>query len=126
MAMLSVSPARSNLVGTQLAWLVDDDANHRNPKLGVVILGEWSDDKFDKQCPAEVKQILEDFKSVAQSRDLEIPYNYMNDCSPAQSPLETYGADNLAFLKEVAGRYDASRVFQKLQNGGYLLSKIKN
>jgi hypothetical protein len=48
----------------------------------------------------------------------------MNDASRDQNPLASYGKDNVQKLKTVAAKYDPSQVFQKLQNGGFLLSRI--
>jgi hypothetical protein len=48
----------------------------------------------------------------------------MNDASRDQSPLATYPSANLEKLKAVAAKYDSLRVFQNLQNDGFLLSKV--
>ncbi|KAH7384411.1 hypothetical protein DE146DRAFT_668550, partial [Phaeosphaeria sp. MPI-PUGE-AT-0046c] len=44
----------------------------------------------------------------------------MNDASTDQNPLATYPAANLERLKVVAAKYDPCRIFQTLQNGGFL------
>lgn len=35
--------------------------------------------------------------------------------------LGSYGAENIKLMQEVAAKYDPEGVFQKLQNGGFLL-----
>jgi hypothetical protein len=48
----------------------------------------------------------------------------MNDVSAAQSPLESYGPANVAKMRDVSSQYDADGIFQRLQNSGFLLSKL--
>ncbi|KAF2271689.1 uncharacterized protein EI97DRAFT_387396, partial [Westerdykella ornata] len=48
---------------------------------------------------------------------------YMNDASRDQNPLASYPEANLSRLREIAQKYDPGRVFQVLQNDGFLLSK---
>jgi hypothetical protein len=48
----------------------------------------------------------------------------MNDASYTQSPLKSYGTNSLASLNAASRKYDPKGVFQKLQNSGFLLSKV--
>jgi hypothetical protein len=48
----------------------------------------------------------------------------MNDASVAQSPLDSYGSVNVAKMRDVSSRYNPAGVFQRLQNSGFLLSKL--
>lgn len=50
---------------------------------------------------------------------------YLNYADPSQSPLASYGEDNIKFMKEVATEYDPQQVFQKLCPGGYKLIDIQ-
>ncbi|KAK7716377.1 hypothetical protein SLS64_003531 [Diaporthe eres] len=50
---------------------------------------------------------------------------YLNYADPSQSPLASYGKDNIKFMKEVAAEYDPQEVFQKLCPGGYKLSDVQ-
>ena len=59
----------------------------------------------------------------ATKHNADLPYRFMNDAYDGQKVLSGYGADNLVRLKKVAKAYDPEGVFQKLQNGGWLLSK---
>ncbi|KAJ9271769.1 CAZyme family AA7 [Paecilomyces variotii] len=64
------------------------------------------------------------WKELGQERGLHNPFVYMNDASRDQNPLMSYTEENLAKLKAISLRYDPSQVFQKLQNDGFLLSKV--
>jgi hypothetical protein len=48
----------------------------------------------------------------------------MNDASRDQNPLASYGTTNVEKLENISKKYDPQRVFQKLQNNGFLLSKV--
>lgn len=48
----------------------------------------------------------------------------MNDGSPTQTVLDTYGAENVKKMRDAAAKYDTDGIFQKLQNDGVLLRKI--
>ncbi|KAI2997857.1 hypothetical protein CBS147346_8479 [Aspergillus niger] len=60
------------------------------------------------QCLAKTKGTLLDFK-------------YMTFDTGSQKVLGSYGAENIKLMQEVAAKYDPEGVFQKLQNGGFLL-----
>lgn len=51
-------------------------------------------------------------------------YKYVNYASRDQDALASYGSGNIERLKEVAKKYDPSGVFQGLQAGGWLLSRV--
>ena len=50
----------------------------------------------------------------------------MNDASYIQSPLQGYGPESLAFLGAASRKWDPEGVFQRLQNSGFLLSKMRD
>lgn len=66
----------------------------------------------------------EKWKEIGELRGSYIDYIYQNDASRDQNPIATYGAENIAKLKEIAAKYDPDQVFQKLQRDGFLLSKV--
>ncbi|KAM3515926.1 hypothetical protein MY11210_000466 [Beauveria gryllotalpidicola] len=83
----------------------------------------WKDAGNDKEARSVTIETVEYWKKLSKDHDLEIPFIFMNDASRDQNPLASYGPANLARLKAVACKYDGEKVFQKLQNGGFLLSK---
>lgn len=52
-----------------------------------------------------------------------LDFIFLNDASHDQNPLASYGTENLAKLREISRAYDPEQIFQKLQNGGFLLSR---
>lgn len=91
--------------------------------LGWTTLVDWVDEADDELVRSVSIELTEQWKTVSQERGLNIDYIYMNDASRDQNPLAGYGATNVDKLKKIAKKYDPNRVFQKLQNNGFLLSK---
>ena len=48
----------------------------------------------------------------------------MNYASRDENPHASYGEENVQRLKKVVLKYDLTQVFQRLQNSGFLLSKL--
>ena len=44
---------------------------------------------------------------------------YLNYAWMDQNPIASYGAENIAFLKETAAKFDPKGVFQKLRRSGF-------
>ena len=47
---------------------------------------------------------------------------YMNYAYPTQSVIQSYGEENVRFLKGVSKKYDPQQIFQKLVPGGFKLN----
>jgi hypothetical protein len=67
--------------------------------------------------------IVEKCEVVAKKNGTYLLFKYSNYSSRDQNPLASYGAENLQKLKDIAFKYGPDRVFQTLQNGGWLLSR---
>ncbi|KAK8026555.1 FAD linked oxidase-like protein [Apiospora marii] len=87
-------------------------------------LVDWTDPKDDEKVRSVSIETTEQWKKLGQERGLHLPFLYMNDASRDQNPLATYGAENIARLKEISLKYDPTQLFQKHQNGGFLLSNV--
>ncbi|EED12004.1 6-hydroxy-D-nicotine oxidase, putative [Talaromyces stipitatus ATCC 10500] len=83
---------------------------------------DWVDAADDDLVRGVSIATTEKWQSLATARGSASDFIYMNDASRDQNPLGTYGSSNLAQLKAIAEKYDPSKVFQRLQNGGFLLS----
>ncbi|KAF1846872.1 FAD-binding domain-containing protein, partial [Cucurbitaria berberidis CBS 394.84] len=88
-------------------------------------LVDWTDAKNDDVARSVGIATTKKWKELSTARNLQIPFLYMNDASRDQSPLDTYPATNIQRMKTIAAKYDPLRVFQTLQNDGFLLSKVK-
>lgn len=68
------------------------------------------------------REALVKIESRARAKGLLQKFQYLNYAAPYQKPLASYGAGNLAFLKEVSKRYDPEGVFQTRVPGGFKLA----
>ncbi|KAM7210774.1 hypothetical protein V8F06_013852 [Rhypophila decipiens] len=84
---------------------------------------DWTNPEFDAQARQVSIDTTARWSQRAKERGVDLPFLYLNDASRDQNPLASYGAQNLAKLKAIAAKYDPKQVFQKLQNGGFLVSK---
>lgn len=53
-----------------------------------------------------------------------LPFVYLNYANPSQDPLGSYGAENVAFLRDISAKYDPHGVFQQRVPGGFKISRV--
>ena len=84
---------------------------------------EWSNASIDSQIYRIVGEMGNAIEAAASKNGAALRFRFMNDANDRQNVLGTYGAASLERLRDIAGRYDPSELFQRFQNGGWLLSK---
>jgi hypothetical protein len=67
-------------------------------------------------------QGVKDFAATIKGGQHDLTFLCYSDGS--QSPLASYGLENVKKMKEVAIKYDPAQVFQKLVPGGFKISKV--
>lgn len=60
----------------------------------------------------------------AMSQGLLLEWQYLNYADGTQDPLNSYGKDNVDFIRKVAAKYDPSGMFQKKVMSGWKISKV--
>lgn len=91
---------------------------------GWTTIVDWKNAGDDEIVRDAVIATTNKWRELGESRGLAIPFLFMNDASRDQNPLASYGKENVRQLQEVAAKYDPSRLFQTLQNNGFLLSRV--
>jgi hypothetical protein len=86
---------------------------------------DWENEVDDDLVRSVSIDFTERWEKRGRDLGVYLPFVYMNDASRDQNPLASYGSENLARLVEVSQEYDSKRVFQTLQNDGFLLSKVQ-
>ncbi|RAQ65178.1 hypothetical protein COH20_006906 [Aspergillus flavus] len=89
-----------------------------------LVRADWKNAKDEERVREAVRKIVDVAESEAKQAGVHLPYLYSNYASRDQDPLASYGVENAKRLKEIALKYDPDGVFQKLQNGGWLLSSM--
>ncbi|KAI0436661.1 hypothetical protein F4803DRAFT_213525 [Xylaria telfairii] len=84
---------------------------------------EWEDSASDAAAMTALSNLTSKVEELTKKRGLFLETKLMNDAGFNQNVLASYGTSNLKRLRDIASQYDPSKVFQKLQNNGFLLDK---
>jgi hypothetical protein len=79
---------------------------------------------LDSKGAELVQTLVKRIKAAAADAGKLLEFEFMNDGNFAQSPLRRYGAESVAYMRDVAKKYDPDGVFQGLQNDGFLPTTI--
>ncbi|KAF1993844.1 Glucooligosaccharide oxidase [Amniculicola lignicola CBS 123094] len=63
-------------------------------------------------------------EAYADSRGLDVQWQYLNYVDETQNPLKSYGKSNVDFIRRVAAKYDPTGFFQKRVVSGWKISKV--
>ncbi|RAL10134.1 FAD-binding oxidoreductase [Aspergillus homomorphus CBS 101889] len=92
------------------------------PQCWWVFTCEWPKDGSDDAAAQNaIETMSETVQSLAKARGILLDFKCMSFATATQEVLGSYGAENVRRIQEVAAKYDPEGVFQKLQNGGFLL-----
>lgn len=73
---------------------------------------------------AKMTAWVDDMEAYAKSVGSFIDWKYINYADITQDPLSSYGAENVARIRDAAAKYDPEGVFQFRVPGGYKISKL--
>ncbi|KAI1500521.1 putative 6-hydroxy-D-nicotine oxidase [Biscogniauxia marginata] len=82
---------------------------------------QWQDDRFDSLAHEAVVRSGDAVREFAHENGLLLDFEFLNDASWHQTPIEKYGQANLDRLVDISRRYDPLRGFQRLQGRGFIL-----
>ncbi|KXX79885.1 Bifunctional solanapyrone synthase [Madurella mycetomatis] len=91
------------------------------PQCWWVFTCEWPNEGNDAPAENAIGFLGEKVEFLARKKGLWLDYKCANFAIGHQKVLRSYGAENLKKLQEAAAKYDPERVFQNLQNDGFLL-----
>lgn len=87
-------------------------------------MADWNNPADGDRVRQAMRHIVDAAEATAKANGTYLPYQYCNYASLDQDPLESYGAENLERLRAIASKCDPDGVFQTLQSGGWLLSRV--
>ncbi|KAL4804248.1 hypothetical protein BDV18DRAFT_162011 [Aspergillus unguis] len=90
----------------------------------LLVMADYTDPGNEPRIRAAVRKIIDAVEETAKRDNTYLPFKYANYASRDQDPLAGYGRENLQKLKDIARRYDPEGIFQRLQGGGWLLSRV--
>ncbi len=89
--------------------------------LVLLLSGLWPDSSSNAAVEQISRAALSAIKCRAKAKGLLRDFQYLNYAAPFQTPLTSYGAENLKFLQQVSKKYDPTAVFQRRVPGGFKL-----
>lgn len=81
----------------------------------------WTDPTDDPSLNAAAENWVTSVQQFSASAGTNVDFLYLNYAASFQDPLASYGAANLAFMRQVSQKYDPEQVFQNLVPGGFKL-----
>lgn len=87
---------------------------------------EWTNQEDEPAVLEAARKIIDAAETTAKKNGTYLNFKYSNYSSRDQDPQSTYGAENLAKLRNIASKVDPNGVFQNLQYGGWLVSRAGN
>lgn len=83
----------------------------------------WESPEDDVPAKQLIHKIGQSIEEIAHRHDSYLSYRFMNDAYDGQGVLVSYGHANFQKLSSISQAYDTDGTFQRLQNGGWLLTK---
>ncbi|KAI7258145.1 hypothetical protein KC343_g2476 [Hortaea werneckii] len=84
----------------------------------------WTYAEQDDLFNGQAKWLRDELAAFAKSIGADNEFIYLDYADADQNPLGSYGEENVRKMKAAAKEYDPQGVFQKLQPGGFKLSKV--
>ena len=84
---------------------------------------QWLNEKRTAEAHKYIVKMEGLINGAAKKHGKYLEYIFANDGATHQNVMRHYGAANLEKMKAASRKYDPAQVFQKLQFGGYLVSK---
>ncbi|KAI0147995.1 FAD-binding domain-containing protein [Hypoxylon sp. NC0597] len=84
----------------------------------------WTDSTQDQSVWDISQRITQRCTDAVNAKNMSLPYLFMNTAGMKQNVLDSFGSENVAFIKAVAAKYDPGNVFQRLQNNGFLIRNL--
>lgn len=82
------------------------------------------DDAAVAIADAELSAMTSKLNEFALGEGEKAEFVYLNYAGVSQNPLGSYGPDNIAFMKDVAKRYDPDGFWQQRVPGGFKLTRV--
>jgi FAD/FMN-containing dehydrogenase len=87
----------------------------------LLLSASWADTASTKAVQDATRHVMSLLEACAEKKGLLLKFQYLNYAAAYQTPLESYGEENLNFLRGVSREYDPKGVFQKQIPGGFKL-----
>ncbi|MCJ1364523.1 hypothetical protein MMC16_003634 [Acarospora aff. strigata] len=87
------------------------------------VLAQWKSPADTNNLHNIVVNLVDYMTAKAQASGNYLPFKFPNDASSVQNVVASWGPESVAKMRAASEKYDRAQVFQKLQAGGWLVSK---
>lgn len=87
----------------------------------VGVAAAWSNASEDALMNQLAQTVVTNIDTAAKKLGQHYEYKYLNYASPWQDVIQSYGAANMAKLRNMSKKYDPRGIFQKNVPGGFKL-----
>ena len=92
-----------------------------NESAGINLSAQHWDDADETIMESATQKFINSVDEYTKSIGQYKSFRYMNYAYPTQDVIDSYGQENVEFLRRVSGKYDPAWVFQKLVSRGHKL-----
>ncbi|KAI0805856.1 FAD-binding domain-containing protein [Xylaria sp. FL0064] len=93
------------------------------PQTWWAFVSQWESQTNDTLAQQAIDELYQGMQRVSREKKQWLDFIFMNEGKWTQDVLASYGQANVQKMKDVQLKYDSKRVFQTLQNDGYLLRR---
>jgi FAD/FMN-containing dehydrogenase len=97
------------------------DEGPDEPLVNVQFTVNWALEEHDEVVRVITREAIEQIDAFALEHGTGHRYRYLNYCAAWQKPFESYGEENLRFLKGISREVDPEGLFQRGCGGGFKL-----
>lgn len=98
-------------------WLNDTEEALVNVSFTV----NWTEARDDEFVKATARRVVEEIDAFVLEHGTGLRFRYLNYCAGWQKSYESYGEQNLQFLRGTSKKYDPDGLFQRGFKGGFKL-----
>lgn len=91
------------------------------PHTWFILTTSWADISDDELVLGAAAKLVNTIVELSKQQGKHHRFLYLNDAAGDQKVIESYGEEQVEFLKGVSARVDPTGVFQTLVKGGFKL-----
>ncbi|KAI1169675.1 6-hydroxy-D-nicotine oxidase [Nemania sp. FL0916] len=95
------------------------------PQTWWAFVSQWDSPTNDTRAQQAIDELYQGMQKVSREQEQWLDFVFMNEGKGTQDVLGSYGEANVQKMQKVQSKHDPEKVFQNLQNDGYLLRKVR-
>jgi len=93
------------------------------PMILILVSYNYANKEDDEVVTTAAQKLISDIDEATKLKGCWSKFKYLNYAASWQDPIAGYGTENVAFLQDVARKYDPEGIFQTKCPGGFKVFK---